>query len=437
MAVIFLVLFLFVCQAKCITYQIKVYQFNLDYQIDNFLNIQAKKPLSLTTGFSLCLRAIFWTQNNRILVETGSMALGLHDPYSNFGFFKNGQENFDFPLENVIFSPAIWNSFCVSFNQTDLLLQITINGQLVKMANTPVAYQPNNTIIIGGQQIDDRFYGQITDFNFWNKPLTLTEIKQFSSGCNINTFLQKLKPEYVLWSEVNITMKGGSTSHYSITPEMLCSTLSKNNSVSDFSMLFGYQATYEASIETCNELNGKIMLQSINDENFLKREKLNLENLCHNQFWVFTNASEENINSQELISENRSTTTNKSCLYYDVSLNDTRHTGCNNPHCFVCQIPEVRLKYQVKTSWENEHHFESDFLLVSCNGMVAFAGLKGLSFLAFSSENTWSVNQYSNSQYKNIGFLHGKKQYPIGIQTFALDSKNQYSQVKITNVSML
>ncbi len=113
-----LALFCFVCQTRCSSNRMKVYQFTPDYSAQNFVTIQHKTPILQTTGFSFCLRAIFWTWNYRVLVETGNVALGLHDANSNFGFFNNGQENFDFPWENVIFSPSIWNSFCVSLNQT-------------------------------------------------------------------------------------------------------------------------------------------------------------------------------------------------------------------------------------------------------------------------------------------------------------------------------
>ncbi len=209
------------------------------------------------------------------------------------GFFFNGQENYNFLWENVIFS-SIWNSFCVSLNLTNGLVQITINGQLVKESYCSLGYKPkiSNITTIGGQKLNGRFYGQITDFNFWNKPLTLIEMEQFSSGCNLNNFLLKLKPEYVLWSEVNIVQKGGSTTFYSITRQMLCRLLSKNNSVSDFNMLFTFTANYEASIKHCDELNGKILLQGNIDEIFLKREEQNLKGSCRNRFWVFTNISE-------------------------------------------------------------------------------------------------------------------------------------------------
>ncbi len=371
-------------------------------------------------------------------METGNIILGFHDSNSNFGFFKNGRENIDFPWENVNFSPTIWNSFCVSLNETNLLLQITINGQLVKESYCSVGYQPktSNITTIGSQGLSGRFYGQITDFNFWNKPLTLAEMEQFSSGCNLNTFLQKLKPEYVLWSEVNIIKKGGSTYYYLITPDILCSLLSKNNSVSDFNMLFGYQSTYEASVNTCDELNGKILLQGNIDESFLKREKWNLEYVCSNRFWVFTNISEENKNNHELISEGHSTVKNMKCLYYDVSLNVTKQTGCKEPVCFVCQIPEVRLKYQVKSSWEHEQYLENNFVLVSYNGEMAFASLNGLNFLVYSFEKSWLVRKYQGPYYEDAGYLHGKTQFPIGLQTLTVNNNVGVSfQVKITDVS--
>jgi hypothetical protein len=436
MAVLFLAFFLFVCQAECISDELRVYQFPPNDKDNNFLSIQSKTPTSQTTGFSFCLRAIFWTWNYRILVETGNIILGFQDPESNLGFLKTNVDYLKFPLEIVSISPNIWNSFCVSLNQTSLQVMITINGQLIRESYCSVGFTPkiSNIITIGSQEISGRFWGQITDFNFWNKPLTLTAMEQFSTGCNFNTFFLKLKPEYVLWSEVNITKKGGSTTSYSITREMLCGLLSKNNTVSDVNLLFGYHATYEASVTACDELNGKILMQAKTDENFLKREEQNLQDICSDQFWIFTNISKENNKNSELMSEDHSTINNLNCLYYDVSLKDHKYTGCKETLCFVCQIPEVRQKFQVKSLWDHEQYLESNYFLVNYNGDVAFASLNMRSFLVYSSDKSWTVRQYKYTNYEGIGDLRGKLGFPVGLQTLALYNKNEY-QVKLTNVS--
>ncbi len=435
MAVIFLVFFLFVSQAESISDEIKVYQFNPDLNADNFLAIEPKTPTSQSTGYSFCLRAIFWTWNYRILVETENTSLGLQDPKQNIGFFRTNIDYFQFPLENVVVSPTIWNSFCVSFNQTDFLVSITVNGQLVSTSNSSVGFKPNN-ITIGGNKIDGRFYGQITDFNFWNKPLALTEMEEFSSGCNTYNLLENLKPEFVLWSEVNITLKGNSTTNYSMTQEMLCSILSQN-SASDSIFLFGYSVTYQESITTCEELNGKILHLGNEDKAFLKKEEASLNKLCYNRFWVYTNITEENKNNHELISDGHSMKLNEKCLYYDASYQIHHQMSCKEHACFCCQISEDRLKYQVKSSWDHIWYLESNYFLVNFNGQLAFASWNGQNFLFYSSESKWSAHLFNLSKYVHVGYMYGKTIFPIGLQNFALNNRWEYLQVKITDVSDL
>ena len=228
-----LALLLFVCPVDCISDEIIVYQFPPDKLSFNYLIIQPKNATSQTSGYAICLRAMFWTWGYRVLIDTENILLGLYNYYPQFGFFKNGQNSFDFPWEDAIVSPSIWNTFCISFNQSESTVQIIINGKLVSTSYCSVGYLPNPITIGGKTQVDGRrLSGQITDLNFWNQPLALTEIEEFSSGCNTTNFLEKIKPELVSWSKANIT-RGSSTSNYTMKREMFCSLLSINNSVQD------------------------------------------------------------------------------------------------------------------------------------------------------------------------------------------------------------
>jgi hypothetical protein len=434
MAVILLVFILFICQAESISNEIKVYQFNPDYNNDNFLSIQPKTPTSKTTGFSFCLRAIFWTWNYRVLVETGSITLGLQEPKQNFGFYKTNSDFLRFPLEIVNFSPTIWNSFCMSFNETDLLFKITINGQLVTTSKSSIRYELRK-ITIGSELPESRFYGQITDFNFWNKPLALTEMEEFSSGCNTSNFLLKQKPEYVLWPKANITLLGKSTTKYYMNAEMLCN-VSPNNSVPDSLLLFGNSVPYEESVKVCDELKGEFVLQGNADKNVLQREEASLYRLCDNKFWVFTNILEENKNNQELISDGHSMKINNKCWYYDVFYQTHNLTVCKERNCFLCQIPERQLKYQFKSSKEKEF-LETDYFLVNYNGQVTFLGQEGLNYIQYFSDQKYSILYFNYSEYVHIGYLHGKTIFPIGLQTLTLYNNGESFQVKITDVSKL
>ena len=435
--VFLLVFFLFAAHAVSNSDEIMVYQFPPDLLCDNFLTIQPTASSTLNSkSFSFCLRAMFWTWNSRVLVDIGNDTLfGLYHYNLNLGFFTHGQQNVDFPWENDNLSSSIWNTFCVSFNQTDLTLHIMVNGQLASTHhNTTIEYKAD-PITIAGQLIESRFYGQITDFNFWNKPLKLIEMKEFSSGCNTVSFLERLKPEVVLWSEVNITMMGNSTANYSMKREMLCS-LTSTKSAPHSLLLFGNQVSYQESIATCEELQGNIALKEHIEVNFLKREERSLNELCSNKFWVFTNFSEANKYNHKQILEGFFTKNIEKCLYYDVSQSDQSHTNCKDPLCFVCQIPEDRLKVQVK-SFRKLSLWDTEYFLINYNGSVSFVGLSSVNFLINSSDNSWSVLYYCNNctQYQNVGYLQGKTRFPVGLQSLFNGQNGEKVEIKVTYVS--
>jgi hypothetical protein len=73
---------------------------------------------------------------------------------------------------------------------------ILINLERIKNIDSVAYFRGNRTVdltsdfIIGGMNFSDfdckdSFVGQLTDLNIWNKPLTETEIKQFSQGCSM------------------------------------------------------------------------------------------------------------------------------------------------------------------------------------------------------------------------------------------------------------
>lgn len=429
-------LLLLVCPADCSSDDIIVYQFPLDTDEENYLTIQPEKPAMQATGFSLCLRAMFWTWNYRVLLVTGNMWLGLDSFYARRGFYNNGQNVFYFPWDNMNVSPSKWNTFCISYNQSSSIMNITINGQLAYTVHSSAEFEPN-PIVLGSQQKTYRFFGQLTDFNFWNKPLTLSEMKEFSFGCNTNKLLQKVKPEFVLWSGANITFSGVSITKYSMKREFLCSLLA-NSSVPDSLLLFGGRLSYKDSIAACEELNGKIVLLGNTNENFLKREERSLKELCSNQFWVFTNNSKEQTSKQELIVEGYLTENHDQCFYYDVTREGHYQTGCNSFLCSVCQIAEDRLKFHVKSAF-NQQFLESQNFLVNYNGNFVFTGLNRQTVIKLIG-NSWSAlyynniaNYYLDSAFFIFGNLQGKTRFPIGLQT--LTYNGQAFQMKVSNVS--
>ena len=69
---------------------------------------------------------------------------------------------------------------------------------------------PNTTFEIGGSKSGEPFSGQITDFNVWNRTLTVDEIKRFSFKCDQTLYF--MSQPVVNWLNLdfplNTTMTG-------------------------------------------------------------------------------------------------------------------------------------------------------------------------------------------------------------------------------------
>jgi hypothetical protein len=96
-----------------------------------------------------------------------------------------------------------WNSLCFVHNFKDFVLDITLNGvQMVsekKQLASNFMEKLTKPFSVG---LETPFWGQITDFNIWNRPLSNEEVHQFSFGCQEGLSNQ---PEILDWSTVNIT----------------------------------------------------------------------------------------------------------------------------------------------------------------------------------------------------------------------------------------
>ncbi len=54
------------------------------------------------------------------------------------------------------------------------------------------------------------FAGQITDFNAWNRPLTVLEIEEFSTGCSDALSLDSNR-QWIRWNNLSLTYVGKNT----------------------------------------------------------------------------------------------------------------------------------------------------------------------------------------------------------------------------------
>jgi hypothetical protein len=112
------------CSAELVT----AYKFSPENRENEFIVVQPEIPASPPTGFSICLRAMFWTWNERVLFHSSSVTMVIFNYTLNVGAFRIGQNYTYFYTKVMPISSSKWNSICVVYNDTNSFLTITING---------------------------------------------------------------------------------------------------------------------------------------------------------------------------------------------------------------------------------------------------------------------------------------------------------------------
>ena len=414
---------------KVLANEVLVYKFHNERLGDNFIKIQPKTPTTAATGFSICLNAMFSTLNDRYLFESDTMILNIDDYKYKYGYYYDFKVWYTFLLDKMSISPTSWNSFCVLYNQSDLALNVTINGKVARSLKNHTFNIENlsSPITIGGITPNNRFAGQVTNLNFWNRPLSLSEMEEYYSSVNNSSFAEKLIPELVMWSEVNIIEIGNGTSNYSIENEFL-------QKCQDLPVLFVEQLPYDKSFKTCESFNGALLEEGNANECFLKKEKTNLKDGCSNKFWIFSNKS--------IIISNETGKDEKNkllCLLFDA--NKRKEANCNEKNCFVCKIPQSKMKFEMKSLSTEKSRIENSYFLVNKDGKNLFSGIYGKTIIksTIPSKTFWTVFDSKPGNITEVGKLNGSTTYPIGLQTLVLSQESNESlpiQIKLSNVSM-
>jgi len=176
-------------------------EFGIENRADNFLEVQPNRTGFKNLDFTICFRCKFWTWGRMVLFETEEdhIFLFLRTWELKLGslFFLN---DIQFPMESLKVSPTLWNSFCLIHNSTNSSVTIAINDfkESYRLNTTGLTTDDiSKQIFIGSNPFltEDylRFSGQVTDFNFWNRPLNSTTVEDFMSGCS-----EKLYERYFL-----------------------------------------------------------------------------------------------------------------------------------------------------------------------------------------------------------------------------------------------
>jgi len=421
---------------------IAVYKFSLENRENEFITVQPNTPNNTTAGYTVCMRAMFWTLSNIVLFQSSSQLLGISYT-ANSALFKNYLYEKMFPLSSLSLSSSEWNAFCVVYNHTNYLLIITINGvQCLKESiedsiGDRMIRNLGALLTIGGTKRSNRFSGQISDFNFWNIPLSPEEVEKFTFGFE-EDFFENSYPKFVRWSNVNVTSVGGNNKTIFIPQELLWSSSSSNSLI-----LYPMRKDFEQSSSICTSLNGELFNENMTNSEtlFLKRELVNASLGCKTHIWVNKSTDNDTSNDNDInLFEVKQSLISKNCTYFDNTEIKFKNDSCFETKCFACKLPSNRTIFKVQNDWKEKIINDKEYLLVNNEEKIIFAGITGQTFI--SGSDNWSILSYwpgQKSEMKKLAKIDGMAQLPIGIKSFipveGLQNEGRSFQLKLTNVT--
>jgi hypothetical protein len=435
------------------------------------------------TSYSICLRAMFQTWDDKWLFDSASHTLILNDYNAGTGIYYNGLYSpHQFEYKNSFhLSPSFWNSFCITYNAETFQLRIVMNGQSILDEKETFAglkdpiesgyldaeeyynttnghYAPIFKISLFTLNTAD-FSGQVSDFNFWSRSLASDEVNQYSSGCQYD-FETTSKPDLVKWSKVNVTYptEVNYTGRLLIQRSDFCPTQQQNLTVV-IPMTF---IAYEDAFQECFILNGKMPLlqngSALLEEVHLNKTMESVKDICSTGYWLPVVKSKSNASkwiidvrdgSAETEYDAMSGSQNKvegkgSCKILRSDNFDVAPNYCTESYtlCSLCQVEQKRLLFNLKGFCDQKAGIDKDyFLLQSPNNPdnIYFSGLTGFTDIrreysdwkiVFKTERNESLNTYA--------IYNGTDRSPIGLKTWYLSNpcNNTLTNVmKLTNVS--
>ncbi len=422
-----------------------------------------KMSMKLTIGYSFCLRANIWTFNTSLLIEFDKvqlMLLGLLGKPSITILHNGAYQNFELKGNVKLFS-LFWNAICVSYNLKEMSLDITVNGILVLNITESSPIKLTKIAESSFKLGDETFSGQISDFNFWSRPLFPKEAVQYSIECKPN-FLEISKPDIVKWSSANLTNQGKSVEKVMIQSEIFCSR----------STLFlgpRFDSIYESASNFCTRLNGNLFFpknESVIENLILNMGKSIISEVCKNKLWVPVIRSKFNSTKWVFDSQTRPErevylepwgkqknidieTNQGDCMYFNIVEKKYVETSCKSfptAICSFCQLEESRQTFTLKSSCKIKFS-ETSYYLIDGQTDYKFIGFNGWTriFQKFNPEMDvyWYIDSMSQSSELQVNELPSLvAPVPFGIfgwqSKFVCKGDNQLGNIinlKLTNVS--
>ncbi len=429
-----------------------VYKFDSIFPDDNLLTIQPGKNTAQSMGYSICLRAMFWKNDEIVLFQSTNISLIVFNGKFVCISINSTKHCFDWITTNPAVSMK-WKSICIIHNFIDFTVNTSINGKLVNsmkiIVSTNFTENLSNPIEMGGGKMLLKY---ITDFNIWKRPLSMQEVVQYSSGFNFDTLAGMNGPEILRWSDVNLTYQGYYCKNFEISRSLLASQIqisSEESMIKPFFILnHPRYKTYTKSLHFCKNIGGTLFLATQSNLKFVRSyyfwDNLNrdivwvpiVKSTDDNSKWVFDNEVKEYFESIPIT--DAMGTSDQNCLAFNLSSEKYIPQDCSliNQR-LLCTISEERVYFSAFQNSSINFEFESNYILINDEDFLYFAGLNGKNTIYYNNTMwiLYDVKSDSTTGYYTEKYLES----PIGLHTIVVldKGKNEYIQIqmKLTNVS--
>ena len=162
---------------------------------NNNLIIQPNHVKNPPSGYTLCLRLKFRTWQEQVIFSSPSLTLEFH---RSAMLLKHGNGFYWFDWKgHMTVSYHAWNSICIIHNSLNLTLEVRIKkNSTLSVVNVTAVGEVSGYPLILNPEHDRPIIGQVTDVNFWSRPLSLEESNEFTVNCNLSSS-EKLMPDYI------------------------------------------------------------------------------------------------------------------------------------------------------------------------------------------------------------------------------------------------
>ena len=379
----------------------------------------------------------FSTWESKVILQTQKLSFGIEDYKTGLFDVINADDYYSFNYtEAMHISNIFWNSICITYDYKDFLLKLFINGKAIQAKHeaensSKEKYNFSDSPLILGDFEQGREYsltGQVTDLNFWSQPLTMEQVIALYEDCGSN-LIEEIQPDYIQWSNVNITFQSNNSLTGFVNPKNFCGTINQT-------IIIPYNMPYKEALQNCKKLSGDMPMPK--DTTTLTALFELFPNYpayssCReNKFWLpAIKVGGAWIHDTPVLPQNqieitadlvRTSQKPENCMLLDVEGKIFQEIPCSEEICSLCQINEEKLKFEINAFCEMDAKIDSSYFLTNApNLQLEFQGISGLSIIAnLPKDDVW--NLFLSNNKSQILMSTNASQLPIG--------KNSWDVVK-------